>query len=101
MTANLTQARERGEHMHARLPGLHVERRERLAAALQLGEVELALAFGELAIDALFNTVGQILRDLFLEAAQHDGPHPAREQRPRGLRGPAIVLLQEIDRFNR
>ena len=79
-------------------PGRRVERGERLAAALQLGEVEFALALGELAIDALLDAVGQILRDLLLQAAQHDGPHPAGEQRARGLRGAAVVLLEEFCR---
>ena len=96
MAANLAQAGERGEDVHARLAGRRVERGKRLAAALQFREVELALALGELAIDALLDAVGQILRDLLFQAAQHDRPHAAGEQRARGLRGAAIVLLEEF-----
>jgi hypothetical protein len=66
-------------------PACIVERRERLAAALQFGEIKLALALGELAIDPLLDAVGQILRDLLFQAAQHDGPHAAGEQRARRL----------------
>ena len=97
MAADLAQARERGEHVHARLAGLRVERGERLAAALQLGEVEFALALGELAVDPLLDAVGQILRDLLLQAAQHDRPHAAGEQaRARAASRAAIVLLEEL-----
>ena len=39
---------------------------------------------------------GQVLRDLLLEPAEHDRPHAAGEQRARGLRGAAVVLLEEL-----
>ena len=54
------------------------------------------MTFGEFTIEPFFDTVRQILRDLLFQAAQHDGPHPAGEKRARGLRGAAIVLLQEL-----
>ena len=98
MTANLAQAGERGEDMHARLAGRRVERGEGLAAALQFGEIEFALALGEFAIEAFLDAVGQVLRDLFLQATKHDGPHPAGEKRARGLGRAAVVLLEELCR---
>ena len=77
-------------------PAGRVERGKRLAAALQFGEIKFALALGEFAVEPLLDPVGQILRDLLFQAAQHDGPHPAGEKRARRLRRAAVVLLEEF-----
>ena len=101
MAANLAQARERGEDVHARLARRGVERGKHLAAALQFGEIKFALVLGELAVEALLDAVGQILRDVLLQAAQHDRTHAAGEQRARGLRRAAVVLLEEFAALRR
>jgi hypothetical protein len=52
-----------------------------LAAAAQLGQVQLALVLAEFAVAALLDAVGQILRDLLLEAAQQQRPQLGGERR--------------------
>ena len=72
MAANLAQARERGEHVNLALvepfsrDGLH----DLLAAAAQFGQVKFALRFAQFAIAALLDAIGQILGDMFFQAAQ-------------------------------
>src|SRR6185503_9311679 len=44
-----------------------------LAAAPKFRQIQFALGFTQLAIAPLFNAIGQISSDLFLEPAQHEG----------------------------
>ena len=74
MAADLTQAGERRQDVHLGLGhtlllhGLH----HLLAAAAQLGQVQLALIVVQLAVAAFLDAVGQVLGHLLLHAAQHD-----------------------------
>ncbi len=82
--------------MHARLAGLDLEVGKGLAAALEFGEVEFPLAFGELAVEPLFDSVGQILRDCFYRRRSMMGRMRLEMKRAGRLRGAAVVLLEKL-----
>ena len=78
MRADLTQARERREHVHGRRIGaVVVELREHVAPC-SLGDaaVQAALQRRELALDDRLGALGQLARDVFLGAAQQERFQP-------------------------
>ncbi len=72
MAADLAQPRERGQNVHlALVDALLLDHLHHLiAAAAQFGQVEFALLVAERAVEPLLDAVGQILRDVFFQAAQ-------------------------------
>ena len=83
MAADLAQARELGEDRDLpALQALHVHRhgRDHVARLAHLGQVQLALQGLQVAIEALFDALGKVARDLALQAPHEHRPHARREQ---------------------
>src|SRR5687767_4850851 len=76
MTANLAQPCQRGEHMDLALVEslFRDDLCDLFAAPAEFGQVQLALVFAKFAVAALLDAVWQILRDLLLQASQHQRP---------------------------
>ena len=100
MAANLAQARERGQHVHLALveallgDGLH----DLVAAAAQFGEVKFPLLVAERAIAAFLDAVGQILGDVFLQAAQQQRAQLGRKPPARDALGRFGFLAARLRR---
>ena len=98
MAADLAQPREGGQHVHLALVeallghGLH----DLLAAAAQFGQVELALLVAQLAVAALLDAVGQILRDVLLQPAQQQRAQLGREPAPGDALGRFGILAARL-----
>ena len=104
MAADLAQARERGEHVHlALVQALRLDRLHHLvAAAAQFGQIQFALLVAQRAIAAFLDAVGQILRHVFLQAAQQQRAQLGRKPPARdalvglGVFAARLVGFQEI-----
>ena len=100
MAANLAQPRERGQHVHLALveallcDGLH----HLVAAAAQFGQIQFPLLVAERTIAPLLDAVGQILRDVLLQAAQQQRAQLGRKPLARDALGGFGFLAARLHR---